>query len=562
MERRSSIRTITNVFKAVSTAQVGSIRIEASLPKLPGSCPMSYRFLMLVCCCLTFVTSWTNAVADQSITPENRGCLQCHENKQTGFNQMHSFAANNCVICHSGNATATEREDAHSGMLSFPGDLSNAAETCGQCHADRVASVQANLMHTGHGMVKVTRNVVDGDTSTTATHDLQSLGHGAADSMLRKLCASCHLGQPKTEHQLDPQKDRGGGCLACHINDYPAEAHPSLTTQVSDARCFGCHSRSGRISLSYAGLAETDGTTESLASATLRLADGRRVERKTADVHYAAGMGCIDCHTSVDLMGSASNTQPQRTAVDIDCSDCHANTNRTMDADGTTIFATAKNNTPLQHIEVRADSAWLNTKTTGRVLKIPPLNATYHEDDTQHERLECSSCHSQWAPQCFGCHMEYEADGEQWDHVERRITAGRWNEQRSNIRNELPTLGVNVSNRIEAFVPGMIMTIAHPDWEGEKFARVFAPLSAHTIGPARSCESCHRSPVALGLGQGEFVEAAGKTTFIPAQPLLEDGLPADAWTNLDATAGGETPLPGQRSLNKEEMQSILRAPLP
>jgi hypothetical protein len=196
---------------------------------------------------------------------------------------MHSFASNNCVICHSGNATATNIQDAHAGLLSFPGDLGNAVETCGQCHADRVASVQANSMHTGHGMVKVTRKIVDGDSSTSATHNLQSLGHGAADSMLRKLCASC--------------------------NDYPAEAHPSLTTQVSDARCFGCHSRSGRISLSYAGLAETDSTTESLTNATLRLADGRRVERKTADVHYAAGMGCIDCHTSVDLMGGATNTQ-------------------------------------------------------------------------------------------------------------------------------------------------------------------------------------------------------------------------------------------------------------
>lgn len=404
-------------------------------------------------------------------------------------------------------------------------------------------------------MVKVTRSIVDGDTNMLATHDLQSLGHGAADSMLRKLCASCHLGQPKTEHRLDPLTDRGGGCLACHINDYPAEAHPSLTTRVSDARCFGCHSRSGRVSLSYAGLAETDNSKDSLNGATLRLADGRRVERKTADVHYAAGMGCIDCHTSVDLMGSAGNAQQQRDAVDIGCSDCHANTIRMA-------VATANKQTPLQHIEVRADSAWLHTKTSGRVLKIPPLDARFHADDIQHERLECSSCHTQWAPQCFGCHMEYDADGSQWDHVARRITAGRWHEQRSNIRNDLPTLGVNASNRIAVFVPGMIMTVAYPDWDGEKFSRIFAPLSPHTIGPARSCESCHRSTAALGLGQGEFVERAGKTIFIPRQELLEDGLPADAWTNLKTTIGGGTPKSGQRSLNKEEMHAILEAPLP
>jgi len=190
------------------------------------------------------------------------------------------------------------------------------------------------------------------------------------------------------------------------------------------------------------------------------------------------------------------------------------------------------------------------------------LDAANHSDDTRHERLECSSCHTQWAPQCFGCHMEYDPDGTQWDHIDRRITAGRWQEQRSDVRNELPTLGVNASNRIEAFVPGMIMTVAHPDWDSDKFVRIFAPLSPHTSGPARSCESCHRSTVALGLGQGELVEQAGKTTFNPSQELLEDGLAADAWTNLETTVGGETPLPGQRPLSQDEMRTILEVPLP
>ena len=496
------------------------------------------------------------------MTPDGGGCLQCHASQQNGFNQSHAFAADNCVICHAGNATATSEEAAHAGIISFPGDLSNATETCGRCHAERVASVRDNLMHTGHGMVEVTRNIVDDGSPADAVHNLQSLGHGVADSMLRKLCASCHLGQAKTEHQLDPLTDRGGGCLACHINDYPEDAHPSLTSKVSDARCFGCHSRSGRISLSYAGLAEIDAADSSERSSVLRLGDGRPVERKAADVHYAAGMGCIDCHTSVDLMGAAENAKYQRDAVDISCTDCHANTTRTTGEDGAIVYVTEKHQTPLQHIEVRDDTAWLHTKTTGRLLEIPRLDAANHLDDTRHERLECSSCHTQWAPQCFGCHMEYDPDGTQWDHIDRRITAGRWQEQRSDVRNELPTLGVNASNRIEAFVPGMIMTVAHPDWDSDKFVRIFAPLSPHTSGPARSCESCHRSTVALGLGQGELVEQAGKTTFNPSQELLEDGLAADAWTNLETTVGGETPLPGQRPLSQDEMRTILEAPLP
>lgn len=89
------------------------------------------------------------------------------------------------------------------------------------------------------------------------------------------------------------------------VESYPDEAHPALTARVSDARCFGCHSRSGRISLSYAGLAEVDGSTEPDAKAGLRLPDGRPIARLPADVHYLAGMSCIDCHTSIGLMGDA-----------------------------------------------------------------------------------------------------------------------------------------------------------------------------------------------------------------------------------------------------------------
>lgn len=180
----------------------------------------------------------------------------------------------------------------------------------------------------------------------------------------------------------------------------------------------------------------------------------------------------------------------------------------------------------------------------------------------EHERLECATCHSQWAPQCFGCHMEYDADGSQWDHIEGRETAGRWHEQRSDFRNEPGALGINADNRIELFVPGMIMTLAHPDWDDRKFLRVFAPISPHTTGAARSCESCHRSSVALGLGQGTIDYRDNEIHFAPKYPSLQDGLPADAWTNVDGTLGGQAPRDGQRPFNKEEMETVLTAPIP
>ena len=157
--------------------------------------------------------------------------------------------------------------------------------------------------------------------------------------------------------------------------------------------------------------------------------------------------------------------------------------------------------------------------------------------------------------------MEYAADGEQWDHVERALTPGRWSDERWQVRNALPALGVNDSNQIELFVPGMIMTVTHPDLEDDHFVRMFAPLSPHTSGTSRSCESCHRSSEALGLGQGKLTQTDGEIRFEPADNLLRDGLPSDAWTNADNSLGGRAPTAGQRPLNKAEMEAILDAPI-
>ena len=539
---------------------------------------MSQRSFLTPCLLVALFLCCPFVVAAEGSQIVDSTCLQCHAAKQSGFSAEHAFAAGSCITCHAGDNSSPVEDGAHTGLIAFPGELNNAQRACGNCHADRVASVAENLMHFGRGIVQVTRESLDEAPGPNHAGNLQTLGHSVADSMLRKQCASCHIGQTKTEHRHDVMWDRGGGCLACHVSDYPEDAHPALTASVSDARCFGCHARSGRISLNYTGLAEIDISDESGQNAGLRLPDGRHIERMSADAHYLAGMSCIDCHTSVGLMGSAGDARHQREAVDISCRDCHDNTSPKIGLDewpaslpsalkrlpfaanGDTAFLTTeKNGTPLWHIELREDDAWLHTKNTDRVLKIPAADPENHKQDKNHERLACATCHSQWAPQCYGCHMEFDTDGEQWDHVERALTPGRWSNERWHVNNALPALGVNTDDEIEVFIPGMIMTVAHPDFEEEKFVRMFAPLSPHTTGKSRSCESCHRSSEAMGLGQGELTESAGVISFQPAHKLLRDGLPADAWTNTDNSLGGRTPVHGQRPLNQSEMKAIRNA---
>ena len=502
-------------------------------------------------------------------------CLNCHEAQGHGFSSVHRFAATGCSACHAGDPATVSKSTAHRGLIAAPGRLHDADRACGRCHAAEVRRVRASLMHTGGAMVRTTRAVFGELGLAQHGGTLATLGHSPADSLLRKLCAGCHLGQPGPAAGAGDARHRGGGCLACHLRRDAAGGHPALTVPVGDDRCFGCHSRSGRIALSYAGLAEQGAQT----GATRRLADGRAVELMAADVHHAAGMGCTDCHTARGLMGTGDEPADKHQAVDIRCDDCHRRPLRRValhdwppelrallrhvpfPTGPQTEFPATARGTPLWHIEMRGDTVLLHRKDGGGVIAVPPYRDASHPLRRQHARLDCAACHSRWAPQCYGCHLEYDAGRVQWDHLERAVTPGRWRERRGAIRNAPPPLGVTADDRIVPVVPAMILTAEHPAWASPRFIRRFAALAPHTLGRARSCASCHRSPVALGLGQGRLLHDTRGWRFEPAHPRLNDGLPADAWTRLDGVAGRPAGPQPVRPLSGAEIRRILDAPL-
>ena len=264
-------------------------------------------------------------------------------------------------------------------------------------------------------------------------------------------------------------------------------------------------------------------------------------------------MACIDCHTSSTLMGLGGES-----GVDIACTDCH----RRAGTETPEAPKTARRETPLEHLENRAGRLYLRRKLDGGTLAIPAYDARQHPLEHEHARLECVACHAAWAPQCHGCHVEYDPHGQQWDHQAGALTAGRWRERRWAVRNDEPPLGVDEHSRIRPFVPGMVLTISHPEFDAPRFARLFAPLAPHTTGPGRSCESCHRSPTAVGLGRGALsVDPAG-LSFVPAAPIREDGLAEDAWTGLGRARPGVSTRLGARSFTEAEIRRILGAPIP
>ncbi len=102
-------------------------------------------------------------------------------------------------------------------------------------------------------------------------------------------------------------------------------AHPSISLQVTNNSCFGCHSRSGRISTNYEGWHETTLLAEEMPdSSNYRLIENSRVfVQEPADVHHELGLECIDCHNSYELMGDGNLYAHQEDQQDVQCSDCH-----------------------------------------------------------------------------------------------------------------------------------------------------------------------------------------------------------------------------------------------
>ena len=279
------------------------------------------------------------------ISGRREGCLACHDGMQ-GFVASHDPKTVGCASCHLGNPLTLDKIQAHAGMSLTPGNLSVVSKTCGasNCHADVANRVHSSLMNSMSGVLAVDKVVFGEVNDLDSTFNVAELKHSPADTHLRQLCASCHLGQDKEHPAPIDDQSRGGGCSACHLRyDTTATAelgrrgtslnpvhHPDISIQTSDQACFGCHSRSGRISTNYEGWHETQLDENAARKAPgwpskfRLLADGRVFEKHQADVHFEKGMTCVDCHVAAEVMSDGTVHAHERDAIKIACIDCHS----------------------------------------------------------------------------------------------------------------------------------------------------------------------------------------------------------------------------------------------
>ncbi|MGC4116396.1 MAG: hypothetical protein QM765_17830 [Myxococcales bacterium] len=433
-----------------------------------------------------------------------------------------------------------------------------------------------------------------------------------------RTCARCASAATWAKLKEKPaptnELSRGGGCAACHAA-YPKEnryskdrvsgfEHPAVSVQVSDDTCFGCHSRSGRISLGNAGWWDS-GITEAEAAklpagSWRKLEDGRYVSKATEDSHHAKGMTCVDCHTAQETMGTDGRPLHEEQATHVRCETCH----RESEAQAVTRAQLPSEAGAIVRLRwgERAPSRFLVEESSGEAL----TNAVPMDDGTVevlgkssdrklvakppatacrqlpgHARLSCRACHDTWVTQCVVCHTQWDPQGERRDLPTGRMEKGAWVEFDAPPRLGPPALGVlerGGRTEIVPFAPGMVMTLngpaSHPPTRlpasakeligaGTRHLRAFAPVVPHTTTrQGLSCQTCHGDPQVLGYGRGKLtwkVEGGTRTwSFEPAYETdRSDGKPADAWIGFLDDAPGITTRREARSLTRDEQLRVL-----
>ena len=298
---------------------------------------------------------------------------------------------------------------------------------------------------------------------------------------------------------------------------------------------------------------------------------------------------------------------------------------------------TARGN-PYENVVRDGDEVIVHT-AAGKDIRLKPLKKLIEEEQISErgvvamkgvadhlQRMECYTCHASWTPQCYGCHVKidysqkdrcpecYEskqgfdwvAAGRQHQQEDYRadrgesgydtIIPGKVTEQRSYLRWEEPMMGINGEGRVSPLAPGCqpSVTILGEDGapillnhvyktdpglersEDGQLAIDMSPTQPHTTTKdARTCESCHASAKALGLGIGstrpwdkqhvvELETVDGKILPEQYQPQMEkvENLDHD-WSQIVDKEGNQLATVGHhfklsRAFDKAELQHISR----
>jgi len=332
-------------------------------------------------------------------------------------------------------------------------------------------------------------------------------------------CAGCHQGSNRTVMQywgirLDQNADLARG------QQYPANP-VSFQNTAQDPRLFdpavANNTFNGRNANQYILREDYDG-------------DGR--DDTPPDVHYEAGLGCIDCHGSADIHGGRVGVPDQpllshmEQAVAIQCESCHG----TISTYALTVSGTAFDGTPRQVAKDRKGAPlnnvfrdvdgeyYLVSKLDGRRHYVPQTRDTVSPNGKQNtitgrpvfsakasyamgridgdpsngqgpvqqsltttagfshtDNMSCVSCHASWTNTCTGCHLKGEYDlGNNFSNVTGERIVYRQTNADFTYQTPVPfQMGVNVHNQIGVITTNTNVFYQYRDINGD-FTQVFA----------------------------------------------------------------------------------------
>lgn len=547
-------------------------------------------------------------------------CLACHR----GIEHT-SPSHTGCVSCHGGNPSARTINEAHSGIYglsnrSYPARWERG---CGECHRSQLERMQSSQMYTAAGMIDQIQATWEGEqpgvrygSQSAELYDPTGVAMAQTDviqldnlsgELFRKFCARCHVAR-----QQDPSNGAGNpaGCAACHfpygkggvyrggdramLGKTPFGDSHRMHTLPGLQSCGQCHHRSGRTALSYQGLMDGNNglvPTRGGKPGSVQGSDQRNFTHIEPDIHFVAGMDCIDCHTSRETMGDGYASKNMHGQLEISCDNCHGSADRAPQyrkivrenedpvresrsyrmqmRPGMEMILTTKGR-PFSNVFHVDGNVLLQSKQSGRLLRSKVITGTPEHSIVGHERMACSSCHSRTVVQCYGCHTRYDKGEYHIDFMKGVATRGRFSES-EDYRTLYPfPLAINQKGEIAPVTPGCqtFVTVLEEDgtvskrgevsiYKGKRQLR-FAPFFGHNSGKkAIGCAECHANPAFLGFGQhvveGDSIRGTLLCERSDRKPLdgfltLEDGVvrPFSAITRS-----------GSRPLDQQEVQRTL-----
>jgi hypothetical protein len=332
-------------------------------------------------------------------------------------------------------------------------------------------------------------------------------------------CVGCHQGSNRTVLQywgirLDQNAD------LVRRTQYPANP-VSFETTARDARLYdpavGNRTFNGRNPNQYILREDYDG-------------DGR--DDTPPDVHYEAGMGCIDCHGSAELhggrVGMPDNPLLSRMeqAVAIRCESCHGTisaypatvSGTAFDGSGRRLVVDRKGN-PVSNVFQDADGEYyLISKLDGRRHYVPQTRDVVADNGKAHpatarpifnpkasyamgridgdpsnglgpvqvalpttsgfshtDDMSCVSCHASWTNTCVGCHLKGEYDlGNNFSNITGERIVYRQTNADFTYQSPVPfQLGVSAHDEVAPITNNTNVFYQYRDIDGQ-FTRVFA----------------------------------------------------------------------------------------